>query len=138
MSGFAPTIASLPWTPQLRFGAASVGMTFSTQTGFYTRVGPLVFIRVTLILSAKGSSTGDASISGLPFAGVATNQVVAGKFQMQNMSASWGDTELSPRVAGAVTAMTIYKAATTSIAALQHTDFADSSIILFNGIYEAG
>lgn len=56
------------WTPLLRFGGASVGMTYSTQLGQYTKVGKLCHIQGNITLSAKGSSTGAASIAGLPFA----------------------------------------------------------------------
>lgn len=55
------------FTPTLRFGGASVGMTFTTQAGRYTKIGRLVTIQIELILSAKGSSTGNATIGALPF-----------------------------------------------------------------------
>lgn len=56
------------WTPTLRFGGNSVGMTYSTQTGTYVKVGRHVTIGGNITLSAKGSSTGAATIGGLPFA----------------------------------------------------------------------
>ncbi len=56
------------WTPSLEFGGANTGMTQATQSGSYTRIGRLVFVSFNLILSAKGSSTGTATIAGLPFA----------------------------------------------------------------------
>jgi hypothetical protein len=69
------------WTPALTFGGGNTGMTVTTQTGIYTRIGRMVWFRVEIQYSAKGSSTGVASISGLPFAGVDANgtpvQVVA-------------------------------------------------------------
>lgn len=62
------------WTPTIQFGGASAGMTYSTRTGTYTKVGNLVFVEFSVILTAKGSSTGDASVAGLPFtpSGVST------------------------------------------------------------------
>lgn len=56
------------WTPVLRFGGASVSMTFTDQQGTYIKVGRLVVLQMRLTLSAKGSSTGTADISGIPFA----------------------------------------------------------------------
>ena len=54
------------YTPDLEFGGASVGMTFTTRTGSYVVTGNSVTVTVNLILSNKGSSTGTATIS-LPF-----------------------------------------------------------------------
>jgi hypothetical protein len=42
-------------------------MTFGPQAGTYIRVGSLVTCFFSLTLTAKGSSTGIATISGLPF-----------------------------------------------------------------------
>jgi hypothetical protein len=54
------------WTPVLRFGGASTGITYTTQTGRYVRLGSLVFAFFEIRLSNRGSATGRASISGLP------------------------------------------------------------------------
>lgn len=54
------------WTPALTFGGAATGMT-GTFTGSYTRTGRVVFCDFRIILTAIGSSTGGALISGLPF-----------------------------------------------------------------------
>lgn len=55
------------FTPGLTFGGGSTGMTFSTQSGEYTKIGNRCFFSLSLALSAKGSSTGQAVITGLPF-----------------------------------------------------------------------
>ena len=56
------------WTPALKFGGNSVGMTYaSTPVGRYTKIGRTVFATGTLTLTAKGSSTGSATITVLPF-----------------------------------------------------------------------
>ena len=52
------------WTPALKFGGANVGMT-GTFTGTRTRVGRLVTGTFEITLTALGSSTGNASITGL-------------------------------------------------------------------------
>lgn len=54
------------WTPNLRFGGASVGITYSTQTGFFVIVGQTVFATFCVALSSKGTSTGGADITQLP------------------------------------------------------------------------
>lgn len=64
------------FTPVLRFGGASVGITYTQQAGFYIRTGSSVWFKIIIVLSAKGSSTGASSISGLPF--TAANDNVSG------------------------------------------------------------
>ena len=61
------------WTPTLVFGVGSTGITYSTRAGTYTRIGRTVTIRFEILLSSKGSSTGEASITGLPFSAAALN-----------------------------------------------------------------
>ena len=56
------------FTPSLLFGGANVGMTTSATVGFYTRIGDRVFFDLNIQLTARGSSTGAATISGLPIA----------------------------------------------------------------------
>lgn len=61
------TGSSGTFTPGLSFGGGSTGMTFSLQTGSYLVVGNRCFVNGIISLSAKGSSTGNALITGLPF-----------------------------------------------------------------------
>jgi len=56
------------WTIGLTFGGASVGLTTALNTGRYTKIGRQVTVCGRLELSNKGSSTGAAVITGLPFA----------------------------------------------------------------------
>ncbi len=55
------------FTPALNLGGAAVGMTYTEQLGTYTRIGRMVQYQVKIVLSAKGSSTGSASVVGWPF-----------------------------------------------------------------------
>ena len=56
------------WTMGVTFGNASVGVTYSANTGTYTKIGRQVTVNGYLGISNKGSSTGSARITGLPFA----------------------------------------------------------------------
>lgn len=56
------------WTPSLTFGGGATGMTYNGQYGRYTKIGNTVTVQCGLYLGLKGSSTGGALISGLPFA----------------------------------------------------------------------
>ena len=55
------------WTMGISFGGGSTGITYSVRTGTYTKIGRQVTVNGYLVLSSKGSSTGIAKITGLPF-----------------------------------------------------------------------
>lgn len=66
------------WTPVLEFGGATTGITYSRQDGIFIKHGRLVKVVGEIVLTSKGSASGNASISGLPYAecafGSATTQ----------------------------------------------------------------
>jgi hypothetical protein len=55
------------WTMGLSFGGGTTGITYVNRTGRYTKIGRQVTASGYVALSSKGSSTGDAEITGLPF-----------------------------------------------------------------------
>jgi hypothetical protein len=55
------------WTMGVSFGGASVGVTYSQNIGTYTKIGRQVTVNGYIVLTSKGSSTGGANITGLPF-----------------------------------------------------------------------
>jgi hypothetical protein len=63
------------WTMGIAFGGGSTGATYNASyiTGLYTKIGRVVHAQGYLILTAKGSSTGDATVTGLPFTSQATD-----------------------------------------------------------------
>jgi hypothetical protein len=68
------------WTPALNFNGASVGITYTTQQGSYTKIGRQVIVYFLISLSNKGSSVGSVRIGGLPFS--ASNAVNEYSFNM--------------------------------------------------------
>jgi hypothetical protein len=56
------------WTMGVSFGGASVGVTYNANAGKYTKIGRQVTVTGYMNLTSKGSSTGNAEITGLPFA----------------------------------------------------------------------
>ena len=57
------------WTPTLMFGGTSTGVAYAGATGgSYVKIGRQVIVHGRLNISNKGSSTGNASIGGFPFA----------------------------------------------------------------------
>lgn len=55
------------WTPVIEFGNATTGITYTNQDAVYVKIGQLVCAQFHVLLSSKGSATGTASVSGLPF-----------------------------------------------------------------------
>ena len=47
------------WTPVLTFGGGTTGISYSQQTGRYTRVGDVVHVFFVILLSSKGSASGN-------------------------------------------------------------------------------
>jgi hypothetical protein len=113
------------FVPSLTFGGASVGMTYAARQGFYARVGNLVTASIYVVLSAKGTSNGDAAIS-LPFAGLvalsagAVNMFV-GNVTYSGMVVGWSDSS------GVVNIQQVTEAGVRS--QLSDANFADNSNI---------
>ena len=61
------TLPTSTFTPGISFGGGTTGITYTSQSGAYTEVGDRVIGNGYIVLSAKGSSTGNALITGLPF-----------------------------------------------------------------------
>ena len=55
------------WTPGVSFGGGTTGITYALQSGNYIKIGKSVSVWGEAELSAKGSSTGNARVTGLPF-----------------------------------------------------------------------
>ena len=54
------------WTPGIAFGGGTTGITYSLQSARYIRVGNVVHVGFAIFLTSKGSSTGQATLTGLP------------------------------------------------------------------------
>ena len=77
------------WTPTLTFGGGTTGITYSQQVGTYVKIGKLVWLNCRVALTAKGSSTGSARITGLPFTalgGSSGNEIQVGSVWYYNFT----------------------------------------------------
>lgn len=129
--GLVATPFSGTWTPQLEFGGASVGMT-GTFTGFWIEVGQLVVAFFTVTLTAKGSSTGAATIAGLPVAALAGYEAPA----IIGSHAAMATADVFESYASG-TAIALGKGDDTGWAALADTDFTNTSSLSGMVIYPA-
>lgn len=56
------------WTPVFTADTPPTGVTYSSRVGTYTKIGNLVYVRCTILLSSKGTGgSGTVYITGLPF-----------------------------------------------------------------------
>lgn len=116
------------WTPALKFGGASVDMTYTTQSATYTKIGRLVFVSVLITLSAKGSSVGAATITGLPF--TVANSVACAVYcaAVANLTSS-----IVGRPAG--TSILLYDTAATANTPLDDTNFGNISVLNIGAVF---
>lgn len=123
------------FTPVLRFGGASTGITYSlNRGGSFTRIGNRVFFSLILELTNKGSAVGVADITGLPYAAISS---VVTTYPMamtaNNMS---GVTEAyEPVVTTGASRINLLQHGATSPADLTNTNFTNTSVIHIQGQY---
>lgn len=122
-----------PSPPVLSFGGASVGITYGARTGTYTRIGRFVFVYFSITLTNKGSSVGGAAVTNLPF--TVSNST--------DLLARWASTttafvNVMGRLTAASTTINLFglTAAATTQTQLTDTDFSNTTIIRFSGMYE--
>ena len=71
--GCAMAYAQGTWTPSIiGSSTAGTGQTYTGQVGSYEQIGRMVVLHFSIFLSSVGTASGNAEISGLPFAAVNT------------------------------------------------------------------
>jgi hypothetical protein len=55
------------WTPDLLIAGGNTGITYTSRSGRYTRIGRMVEVECSVVLSSKGARTGAVRVGGLPF-----------------------------------------------------------------------
>ena len=126
---------NVAFTPGLTFGGGSAGMTFGTRSGWRTRVGDCWHVRVSITLTAKGSSTGFAQITGLPaaMAGAFNGGLVFG-----NVTGMTGLTgALAGSVAAGTTTANLYISGASGFSAITAAEFTNTATLQFSAIYPA-
>jgi hypothetical protein len=127
------------WTPVLDFGSLSVGITYLYRNGYYVRIGNFVWVVMSMELTSKGSSVGDANISGFPYARNATPQIffdlgiqVGDDITLDaNFVTAWGSMTIG--LASAV--LTEGKVDGTIFQRLNDTNFGNNAAFTMQGFY---
>jgi len=120
------------WTPGISFGGGTTGITYGASNGGnYVKIGRLVFVSGYLQLSNKGSSTGLAALTGLPFAASITNAASVALGIYTNITTITAPLFLD---LGNATSAAIY---TTPVTGLTNANFQNATAIEFAFCYRA-
>lgn len=123
------------WTPGIAFGGASVGATYhASNSGSFVKRGKEITLQGYLRLTAKGSSTGAATITGMPAA--PSSAVLIGTMNVRPVSGMSGLTVLLGGPAGGGTTIQLTQSAATGSAGVTDANFTDTSWLIFTVTYE--
>ena len=118
------------FTPAITLGGAAVGVTYSAQTGTYTKIGRTVVYNALVNLTSKGSSTGVLLITGLPFTSAASAPICV---RHSGLTAGVGDTTLMGFVTS--TSIRLEDIGTGNATQLTDVDITNTSSLLAGGVY---
>jgi len=122
------------FTPALSFGGGTTGITYSAQVGRYEKIGKICWIEARIVLTSKGSSTGAAIITGLPFtANAIANNAVGAIFDA--MAVGIVSMPVAAVVLNTTTALPSVMITGTNTG-LADTDFTGTSVVNLGGFYE--
>ncbi len=119
-------IPGTTYTPVLAFGGGSTGITYSTQYGKYQQVGSVVTVKINLVLTSKGSSTGTATIT-LPITAASDSTTVEMAIGMVSTTLPAGTNYFAVDLASAATTVLLISIGSNAVSALSDTNFANNS-----------
>lgn len=122
------------WTPALAFSGAAVGITYTSRAGIYIKIGRFVLASFEMVLSSKGTSVGNAAVTGL---------TASDSFRPAATTSFWGPLSWAAMTSALVEAQFQFlnsagtpafvllgaTAAATSLSSLTNTNFANTTQI---------
>jgi hypothetical protein len=124
------------WTPNVNFGGASTGVTYTKNLGHYTKIGRMVYASFDILLSSKGTSTGGVTVGGLPIANYGSHQNNAGTVICESDGVDWPQTNVYGMVWSDGN-IYVRSQNTTAYAAVSNTNFSNTTKIFGMMVYEA-
>jgi hypothetical protein len=122
------------WTMGVSFGGASVGVVYFANSGQYTKIGRQVTVTGYLGITNKGTSVGNATITGLPFTSGTGNSFLSGTaLSVQNIS--FINQIFSSVVANATTIEMIETTSAGLATTITNADFQNGSVIILQQTY---
>ena len=134
--GIFAQYSSGTFTPDLRFGGVTTGISYTSRGGYYTKIADVCYVEGWITLSSKGSASGVAIIAALPFSAKnVTNLYPQAKIQWINMTSTLVEMTgvFTPNAAHFdVNGIT---AAAGTVGQLSDTAFANNTTLRFSGFY---
>jgi len=124
------------WSGGISFGGATTGITYSNFAGYYTKIGNVVTVSCYINMSNKGSATGAARITGLPFTSTSpANTYAAPALWFSNLTFLG---QVCGYVNVADTTIDLFQTTELGAAsALTNTNFANNTAFILNLTYRA-
>lgn len=121
----------------LSFGGGITGITYNTTYVKYSRVGDMVWVLMGIDLSSKGSSTGNAQITGLPYAPAEGTLLNFGAWYDGTNSAGFSGIYGVSQGGSSNVAINLFQvgAGAVSNIALTNTNFANTTKLTLQGHY---
>lgn len=117
--------------PGIAFGGTSVGVVYGARSMRSVRIGGVVIVSGSITLSNKGSSTGAATITGLPVNASIGGAISIGYYA--NLASAFASPPMG--LAGGSGVINLYKAGAATAAAMTDADFTDTTRIDFSVSY---
>ncbi len=130
------TFVTGTFTPNFLLGGAATGMTYNIRQGSYTQIGDMIFYAVYINLSAVGSSTGAATITGFPVNWIYYTAPVNFFY---DVTCTAGYTNITGAFVGGTAQMNLNQLGSgqTSAAALSNTNLGATPTIAISGFYKS-
>ena len=124
------------WTMGLLFGGNGDGITYSANTGFYTKIGNVVTISGECVLTSKGSSNGGVRFSGFPFT-VNNSSSAKSAVSLKLVNVSFADSPSAFTDPNRADAQGLEVTNAGAMTALTDADFSDNSEYVIHATYRA-
>ena len=121
------------WTPTIAFGGGSTGVTYAARTVEAVKLGDLVMVSAYILLSSKGTDTGDATIEAMPYtqgAGIAVASVRVNDISFADVIQGHMPPSTTQILLSEVTNAGV-------ISQITDANFTDTSSIMFSMLYKA-
>tara|TARA_E500000305_G_C3942160_1_gene197998 strand:+ start:24 stop:548 length:525 start_codon:yes stop_codon:yes gene_type:complete len=124
------------FTPVLNFGGSTTGIQYNAQVGQYTKIGDRVYLDIKIYLSSDGggASSGNATITGIPFTTNSNNQYTASIYN-DRVASTLGGPQIYNN--GGDTTIQLFEMDddSTNNAAIQNSEFTNTGFILIGMHY---
>jgi hypothetical protein len=136
-AGWVNFITEGTWTPALKFGGATTGITYSIQTGNWTRVGDLYLLKCDIALTSKGSATGVATITGVPVAPATGQSGAVNLLYYYNLTGMSARSMVARIDAGAALITIAWNSADSGPVDVTDAAFVNDTRLIFTSVYRA-